>query len=87
MKSLVQKLYADVMAFDGKKEPELVRPCPVYQEGWPMDLCEMLIVNEVEYVLKMGLAIDLGEVDCKRRSSAASQPVVVALLMLKQRRG
>ena len=58
MGNLDQKLYADVMEFDGKREPESVRPCPVYQEGRPMDLYEMLSVNEMEYVSKMGLVID-----------------------------
>jgi hypothetical protein len=83
METLDQMLYADVMEFDGRREPESVRPCPEDREGWPMDWYEMLSVNEVGYVLKMGLEIDLDEVGCMRRSSAAYQQVVVALLLLK----
>jgi hypothetical protein len=83
METLDRKLYADVMEFDGRREPESVRPCPGYREGWPMDLYEMLSVNEVVYVSKMGLVIGLDVECCRRRSSAVYQPVVVALLLLK----
>jgi hypothetical protein len=83
METLDQMLYADVMGSDGRREPESVRPCPEDLEGWPMDLYEMLSVNEVGYVSKTGLVIDLDEVGCMRRSSAAYQQVVVALLLLK----
>jgi hypothetical protein len=85
METLDQMLYADVTEFDGTRGPESVRPCPEDREGWPMDLYEMLSVNEVGYVSKRGLVIDLDEVGCKRRSSAAYQQVVVALLLLKMR--
>lgn len=78
-------LYADVMGSDGRREPESVRPCPEDREGWPMDLYEMLSVNEVGYVSKRGLVIDLDVVDYKRRSSAAYQQVAVALLLLKMK--
>ena len=75
-------LYADVVEFDGMRGPESVRPCPEDLEGWPMDWYEKPSVNEVGYVSKRGLEIDLDEVGCMRRSSAAYQQVVVALLLL-----
>jgi hypothetical protein len=85
METLDQMLYADATEFDERIEPESVRPCPEDREGWPMDLYEMLSVNGVGYVSKMGLVIDLDGVGCRRTSSAAYQPVVVALLLLKMK--
>jgi hypothetical protein len=68
-----------------RKVPESAKPCPVYQEGWPMDLYEMSDVNRMEYVSKMGLVTDLGEVSCTRKSSASYQLEVVALLLLEMK--
>ena len=82
METLAQKLYADVMEFDERRGPESAKLCPEDREGWPMDSYEMLSANEVGYVLKMGLVIDLDVVGCKHTSSAAYQLVVVALLLL-----
>lgn len=68
-----------------RRGPESVRPCPVYQEGWPMDLYEMFDANGVESVSKMGLVTGLDEVDCMRKSSASYQLEVVALLLLEMK--
>ena len=83
MGNLDRKTRADATEYDGRREPESAMPCPEYQEEWPTGLYEMLRVDEGECVSRMGLVIDLDVVDCRRRSSAVFQPVVVALLLLK----